>query len=118
MRGIPYIYYDISGVMHGYIYNMTNTTFTTLDDPSSKYGTVLVGVSGSRIVGYVIQSTQSTGPYFYYDGSHYSIVSDPSSVSDSSVVSGISGGNIIGYYSDGSRFKSFVAAIALEKAKR
>jgi len=89
-------YSDQTGV-HGYLYD--GSTLTTLDDPSGTR-TFAYGVSGGDVVGYSWNSSSDTTSAFLYNGSTYTALTDPSAPSGV-IPYGISGGNIVGVYNNG-----------------
>jgi hypothetical protein len=84
---------------NGFIYN--GSSFTTIDDPLAMgFGTTLTGVSGNLFVGnYTDASQDSNG--FIYDGSSFTTLDDPLGMGGT-VVTGIDGTTIVGYYFAGS----------------
>ena len=52
---------DPSGNVHGFLYNISSSTYTTLDDPLGTDGTLPCGVSGSNIVGYYLDASGAHG---------------------------------------------------------
>jgi hypothetical protein len=92
---------------HGFVFN--GSTFTTLDDPNTDptYGfTVATGISGNDIVGYYTDGSGQHG--FLYDGSTYTTLDANATTSDedtgfvtgTTVATGISGSEIVGFYTD------------------
>jgi hypothetical protein len=72
-------------------------TFTDIDDPLGTEGTEALGVSGNDIVGfYTANGDIRSG--FLYNGSTYSTLDDP--LGTNTTASGVSGGNVVGYYSN------------------
>lgn len=66
------VYYDSSGLGHGFIYN--GSSYTTLDDPLGVDGTVAYGISGNEIVGIYYSAVPGFG------GSFLATVPEPSSL--------------------------------------
>ncbi|HEY1718651.1 MAG TPA: hypothetical protein VGH42_10235, partial [Verrucomicrobiae bacterium] len=97
-------YWDGSGGSHGFLYNMTTSNYTTLDDPSAitSGGTQAYGISGNYIVGYYGDAAGSHGFLYAMSTSHYTTLNDP--LSDESqggtIASGVSGNLIAGNYYD------------------
>jgi sugar lactone lactonase YvrE len=79
--------------------NFNRISFQTLDDPLA-VSTYATGISEGRLVGYFTAYNGSTYG-FLYNSNTYSILDDPLAYGYTAP-SGISGGNIVGSYSDGS----------------
>lgn len=77
----------------GFLYNISDNTYTTLNVPGMPYG-----VSGNNIVGYSFSNGEPYG--FLYNGSGYTTLDVPGSLYTEAY--GISGNNIVGYYEGGS----------------
>ncbi len=102
-------YYD--GNTHGFIYNLSNETTTTLDDPSATMGaggTYATGIDGTVVVGYYytgsLNSPVAHGFFYNSVNGTYTTISDPKAGSDDyegTFPAGVSNGIIVGYYYDG-----------------
>jgi hypothetical protein len=89
--------------------------YQTLDDPKAAYGvysiggTYAQGISGANVVGWYIDTNGSAHGFLYNDGA-YTTLDDPKAVgnytlsglfnSGGTYATGISGTNIVGYYTD------------------
>jgi hypothetical protein len=71
-----------------------------LDAPLGVEGTETRGISGTNIVGFYLDNS-NTSHGFLYNGSTYITLDDPLGVNGTGAL-GISGADIVGYYSDGS----------------
>ena len=91
---------DSSEVDHGFLYNRSTLTYTTLNNPLASpdgkiNGTRAYGISGNNIVGaYLDSSGQQNG--FLYDGTSYTTLDDPLGT-NGTYAQGISGNLIVGY---------------------
>ena len=72
--------------------------FTTLNNPNGVNGTFINGISGSTIVGYY-NDFSDTPNGFTYNGSDFTTLNDPYGV-NGTFINGISGSTIVGYYND------------------
>jgi hypothetical protein len=110
-------YFDTHGYTRGFFYN--GSTWTTLDMPSADI-TLPQGISGTNIVG----TFQGCYPYcmsvpfpsqgFIYDGSSWTLLNDPLDPPSccgfsGTAATGISGPNVVGYYSSTNMYRSFLA---------
>jgi hypothetical protein len=77
-------YYDNSGFSHAFLYN--GSSYTTLNFPQP------VGISGGNII--------NSAYAYHFDGSIYATLNDPLAGPQGTYASGVSGGNIVGYYLD------------------
>jgi predicted secreted protein len=112
---------DFFAATQGFLYN--NGTYTTLADPhaspSAVYSTVVLGIDGGNIVGFYSNTTGALGTLtnsyyrhgFLYNGGIYTTLDDPVAAYYT-VPTGVSGGNIVGWYFDDSgHYDSFLYAI-------
>jgi hypothetical protein len=102
-------YQNASGT-HGFLYN--GSTYSTLGNlPNTTGTTIPFGIDGNQIVGtYIAPDGNAEG--YVYNGTTYTIIQDPmaayitsgtnSNQQSGTEVSGISGNNIVGLYTDGS----------------
>ena len=88
-------YVDNSGFGHSFVYN--GTTWTALNKPGTVGGTIVYGISGNNLVG------TCGGNGFLYDGTNWTAPNMPGAVK--TLLRGISGSNIVGYYFDASNKK-------------
>jgi hypothetical protein len=100
-------YYVAQGT-HGFAYNIATSQYTSLDAPADPDGrgrsglTYAQGVSGSNIVGYLVDVDDDIYS-FWYNGRTYVDLIDPLARFDAfggTYAEGISGNNIVGYYID------------------
>jgi hypothetical protein len=84
-------YTDASNQTHGFLYDGTN--WAVLDAPGTSSGTKIYGIDGSSLVGVCNSATS-----FLYDGSAWTMLNIPNM--GSVIVSGISGGNLVGTGAD------------------
>ena len=85
---------------NGYIYNLSTSAYTTLDNPLGVRGTLPYGISGNDIVGTYGDANASAGNHgFLYDGSTWTTIDDPLGL-NGDAPAGISGNTIFGYYLD------------------
>ena len=87
---------------HGFFYNGSN--YSILDDPLGR--TFPMAVSGDKIVGFY-EGKDGFTHGFLYDGGNFRTLDDPSGI-HGTVVSGISGNNLVGYYTDSTGFHGFL----------
>ena len=106
-------YYGALGAVHGFLYNSTSSSYTTLDF----YGateTYIYGIDGANVVGYYTKDGGNHG--FLYDGLNWTTVDNPAGVVGSTAVTGISGGTLVGQYQeetpDGYQWAGFTTATA------
>jgi hypothetical protein len=94
-------YLDSSGNGNGFIYS--GGTFTKLDDPYAygQFGTQPAGISGSTIVGTYQDIRTGTVRGFIDNGGSFTPLDDPSAAG-TTIITGISGNNMVGYYEDSS----------------
>ena len=93
---------------HGFLYNITTSTYTNLDDPLSAngldLGTHAEGISGNNVVGYYFDAAKVAHGFVYNIATNsYTTLDDPKAGTDSgdgTFAEGISGNNIVGYYVD------------------
>jgi len=98
---------------HGFTYNTTTSSFSTMDEPNANPGyggTYFTGISGGTVVGCY---TDGIGDHhgFIWNGSNYTNVDNPSAYNSyayGTFVTSISGGNIAGYYFNGSTYYGFI----------
>ncbi|MGO9114454.1 MAG: PEP-CTERM sorting domain-containing protein [Thermoguttaceae bacterium] len=101
-------YYDSSDFSHGFVYNLSTSAFTTLDDPlaaNGSNGTFANGISGNNIVGhYCGSSVNSNGFIYNLSTSAYTTLDDPNAPHTPSLggtaADAISGNNVVGVYYD------------------
>jgi hypothetical protein len=98
-------YSDTNGDFHGFL--LSGTTYTTLDEPNSSDsaldsasydGTLALGISGTDIVGYYVDSGGNDHG-FLLSGNTYTTLDNPAS-SAGTYAAGISGTTVVGYYYD------------------
>jgi len=117
---------NIDGGIHGFLYN--DGAFNTLNDPNSGYGTIATGISGNTIVGWYVDDIGDTHGFIYTNGT-FTTLDEPNAAftgdffpdlppggygyflftcqndgSGGTIVSGISGTNIVGWYVDASDY--------------
>ena len=92
-------YGDGSGVTHGYVYNMSTATYTTIDPPGSA-NTYVLATSGNDILGEYVAGGVAYGFLYNISTSAYTSFAPPGSVS--TLADGVSGNEWWGYYGDGS----------------
>jgi len=95
---------------YGFAYNLATTTFATIDDPAAatgaNEGTQVNGVDGGNLVGdyYGNFSNGNDHRGFLYESAieTFFTINDPNAVNANggTVANAISGGNIVGYYTD------------------
>jgi len=94
-------YDDASGVSHGFLYNVMTQIWATLDAPGAS-STYAIGISGDNIVG-AYRNADGYHNNFLFNGATWTILDPPDEWSSefeewSWLVTGIDGGNIVGYY--------------------
>jgi len=96
-------------------YNIGTASYTMLPNIPGMSLLVLsaTGISGNNIVGHC-QDTSNNGYCFLYNGSSYTMLSDPLATG-TTYAQGIDGGNIVGYYIDaaGTHMAFFTTAAAI-----
>src|SRR5262249_58987002 len=93
---------------HGFFYD--GSAFHTVGHPLAVPGgdgTDPGGISGGNVVGYYDDGALHG---FLYDGSTYTTLDDPLGL-DWTVVAGIDGNTIVGFYLDASGYHGFVATV-------
>lgn len=85
----PAVSFLYNGPAYSYVYDSTTQTYTTLTPPGYSEAW---GISGNNIVG------QEEGVGYLYNGSTYTTIQFPG---ESTAATGISGGNIVGFYNNG-----------------
>ena len=86
-----YVSGSFSGPIHGFLYNTTTSTWSTLNDPSAGRLTIATGVSGNNVVGYY---DDISGNQF---GFLYNIPTNAWTTLSYTPV-GIQGNRLVGYY--------------------
>ncbi len=96
-------YWDTNGLDHGYLYNTSAGTFVTLDDPLAlgSWGTIAEGIDGNDIIGVYYTATKPYAHGFLYDGATWATIDAPN-VASETLLTGISGNTIVGWYNDSS----------------
>ncbi|HUY87899.1 MAG TPA: hypothetical protein VMV10_04105 [Pirellulales bacterium] len=94
----------------GFVYDIANRSFTSINDPLGYRGTQAVDVSGQDVVG----NYWGVGAYgdtveheFLYNGAQYITVDDPLGVG-STTIQAIDGNNVLGTYRAGSGSHAFL----------
>jgi hypothetical protein len=92
-------FYNSLGNTYGFVYNISNQTYTTLSVPGAQGSTVATGISGNNIVGYYWDGTANQG--FLYDDNDgsYTTLSIPAEQQTWAI--GVSGNDIMvdtGFY--------------------
>jgi hypothetical protein len=118
-------YYDPTGNLHGFIYTVSTSAYTTLNDPSAPsstsggiVGTVTTGISGNNVVGFYWDSSDTAqGFLFNLSTSAYTTLRDPfaayNQFPEGTCPEGISGNYVAGLYRDSAdRCHGFVYNIA------
>ena len=102
-------YTDATFHLHGLIYNIAASNYTTLNDPSganiSAEGTRAYGIDGGNVVGDYVDSSGAHHGFLYTIANEtFATFDDPeagNSGGSGTFPKGISGGNIVGTYTDG-----------------
>ncbi len=90
------LYQDSLSHNEGFVYNISTSAYTTLNDPAAGVVTAIpYGVDGNDIVGEYADASGNSYSFFY-DGSTWTTINVPGSVQTS--VSGITDGKIVGFY--------------------
>lgn len=104
--------YNSGGSVHGFRYNSSTNSYTTIDDPHGAGSIVgwARGIDDSNIVGlYTDAGGQTHG--FLYNGTTYATLDDPLATSGT-MANGISGDNIVGSYTDAGGTHGFLYSIS------
>jgi hypothetical protein len=102
-------YTDATFHVHGWIYNIVASNYTTLNDPSganiSAEGTRAYGIDGGNVVGDYVDSSGAHHGFLYTIANEtFATFDDPEAGNiggSGTFPKGISGGNIVGTYTDG-----------------
>ena len=96
------VYCDSSGTPHGFLYNGSTSTYTTIDDPLGTKGTAAFGINDAgQIVGYYVDSS-GVDHGFLYSGGTFITLDDPLGTGGT-LAYGINDlGQIVGGYTDSS----------------
>jgi hypothetical protein len=95
---------------HGFLYNLGNQSFTTLDDPDADNNTSANGISGGNIVGYYEDSQGDYHGFLYNVGNQSYTTFDAPGTDISSNANGIEGSSIVGDFRDSnSDFHGYLA---------
>lgn len=94
---------DSAGKDHGFVYNLSTSAYTTLDDPNAPSlphrGTYAAGISGDSIVGHYCDSSSSCHGFMYnLSTSAYTTLDDPKAALTSPI--DVSGNYVVGLYYD------------------
>jgi len=90
---------DATSGSDGFLYNMSTSSSTTLDDPLGTWGSEgNVGIDGKDIVHYYTDA-KGASHGFLYNGTSYTTLDDPLGT-EGTYPAAISGNNIVGYYQD------------------
>jgi hypothetical protein len=119
---------DVDGkgyyTIYSFLYNIATNTYTTLAEPDAvmgaginQEGTLAMGISGDNVVGYYNDVDDHTHGFLYNITTQvYTTFDDPAAgtftnVGTGTYATGISGGNVVGYYYDEKGVHSFLATL-------
>jgi len=104
------VYEDASG-FHGFLYNTTTQSWTTVDKPGASL-TNVEGIDGSNLVGHYQDGSGTHG--FLYDGTTWTTIDKPGA--SFTQVTAIDGGNLAGSYTDASGGHGFIRVVPVPSA--
>src|SRR5262249_43205698 len=96
-------YTDNNGAGHGFLYNPSNGSFTTLDDPLASHGTVAMGINDlGQIVGLYVDSRLIHHGFLYSGGAYTPLPSHNSTNTEGTGINhpGVISGNYLGPLGD------------------
>jgi hypothetical protein len=97
MDGNTVVGYYQNGGTHGFSYDISSGTYSTVDNPLGTQGNTAYGVSGGNIAGAYTDGTGSHG--YLYNGTSYTSI-DASGGVNGTYALGISGSTVVGDYLD------------------